>query len=79
MDEFTNRIKGQSLSQLSGVLDGLADNIECMASDESGLSIAEKLRSIANELFDRSIDSQESYLRQDYELSKRLLARCEDA
>lgn len=78
MEEFTNKIKGRSLSCLSGILDGIADSVERMEGDEQQLSIAEKLRSVADELFDRGIDSQESYLRQDYELSKRLLARVEE-
>lgn len=75
MEEFTDHIKGQSLSFLCGVLDTIADNIESATCEEQQILSVEKLRCVTQELFSRSIDSQESYLKHDYELSKRLLAR----
>lgn len=73
MEEFASSIKGMNLSQLSGAIEGLAHLIECSSSDEERSMIAEKLRSISDELFDRELDSQESYLAHDYKRCDRML------
>lgn len=61
MEEFANRIKGQSLSFLTGVLEGIANSIERPGSEEQLLRSADKIRCIAEEIFNRDLDSQESY------------------
>lgn len=61
MEEFANRIKGQSLSFLAGMLEGIANGIERSGSEEQLLRSADKIRCIAEEIFNRELDSQESY------------------
>ena len=78
MEEFTNCIKGKSLSFISGLLDRMADSVEYATCEEERLLVVSKLRCIAEEIFNRGIDSQESYIKHDYELSKRVLARVDE-
>lgn len=66
MEESTNTVRGKSLSSLSGMLNEIADNVESSACDEQQLKRADKIRCIADEILSRCLDSQESYLEQDY-------------
>lgn len=75
MEEFTNRLKHMSLSAISGIIDGLADGLGCDHSAEGCAEVAARLRDVAEELFDRDLDSQESYLDHDYKVCCRSLAR----
>lgn len=70
MEEFANRIKGQSLAFLAGMLEAIANNMEHPGSEEQLLKSADKIRYIAGEIFNRELDSQESYQGYGITLSK---------
>lgn len=75
MEEFANRLKSMSLASISGMIEGLSYILDGDFSNEKAAEVSEKLRLISEELFNRGLDSQESYLARDNELCDRMLAR----
>lgn len=75
MEDFTIKLKGKNLAFISGIIEGLADTLDSDFTGERSVEISDKLRCISEELFNRVIDSQESYLAQNNELCTRMLAR----
>lgn len=75
MEDFTTKLKCKNLAFISGIIEGLADTLDSDFTGERSAEISDKLRCISEELFNRAIDSQESYLAQNNELCTRMLAR----
>ncbi|WP_195600464.1 hypothetical protein [Bacteroides salyersiae] len=75
MEEFANRLRGMNLASISGMIEGLSYVLDGDFSSEKTAEVSEKLRLISEELFNRGLDSQESYLARDNELCDRMLAR----
>lgn len=75
MEEFANRLREMSLASISGMIEGLSYVLDGDFGSEKTAEVSEKLRLISEELFNRGLDSQESYLARDNELCDRMLAR----
>lgn len=72
MEDFANRLKDMNLSAISGVIEGIVCAIEPTSENIKHL---DKLKYVAEELFNRELDSQESYLAMDHEMCNRMLGR----
>ena len=75
MEEFAKKLKSMSLASISGIIEGLSYVLDGDFDKEKRVEVSEKLRIISEELFNRGLDSQESYLARDNELCTRMLAR----
>lgn len=75
MNEFSKRLKGMSLASISGTIEGLSYALDGDFHNDKTAEISERLRSIADELFNRAINSQRSHMTIDNEMCSRALAR----